>query len=137
METRSFITLTIGQIYSSPTHREENNIKQKSVPQNKKVYCQNSCLDFCISKTCQGFKWIWADWKKPHLFPIKIIFMFQSISLVTLYPYLIVHIRCTVCLFLRPNIRLFKFNCCFYVRPLYIFTVSLTARHVMGAIIMI
>lgn len=44
---------------------------------------------FCF----QGSKWLWKDLKQPHLFWVKVIFMLQSASLVTLYPYLIVHLR--------------------------------------------
>ena len=44
-------------------------------------------------KVEKGLKWIWEDVKKKHLIWVKIIFLFQSASLVTLYPYLTIHMR--------------------------------------------
>ena len=38
-------------------------------------------------------RWIWEDLSKPHLIWIKLIFFFQSASLVVLYPYLVIHMR--------------------------------------------
>merc|ERR1711936_232055 len=38
-------------------------------------------------------KWIWEDLTKSHLIWIKLIFFFQSASLVVLYPYLVIHMR--------------------------------------------
>jgi len=37
--------------------------------------------------------WFWSDMIKTHLFWIKLIFFFQSGSLVVLYPYLVIHMR--------------------------------------------
>ena len=39
------------------------------------------------------FSWFWSDMMKTHLFWIKLIFFFQSGSLVVLYPYLVIHMR--------------------------------------------
>ena len=39
------------------------------------------------------FSWFWSDMIKTHLFWIKLIFFFQSGSLVVLYPYLVIHMR--------------------------------------------
>ena len=38
-------------------------------------------------------KWMWEDLTKSHLVWIKLIFFFQSASLVVLYPYLVIHMR--------------------------------------------
>lgn len=46
-----------------------------------------------IRKASKAVKWIWDDLKKPHLMWVKIIFLFQSASLVVLYPYLTIHMR--------------------------------------------
>ena len=45
------------------------------------------------SKTLTGFQWFIHDMKKGHLVWVKMIFFFQSASLVTLYPYLTIHMR--------------------------------------------
>ena len=37
--------------------------------------------------------WFWGDMAKTHLIWIKLIFFFQSASLVVLYPYLVIHMR--------------------------------------------
>jgi len=37
--------------------------------------------------------WFWGDMCKTHLIWIKLIFFFQSASLVVLYPYLVIHMR--------------------------------------------
>merc|ERR1719483_895846 len=37
--------------------------------------------------------WFWGDMSKTHLIWIKLIFFFQSASLVVLYPYLVIHMR--------------------------------------------
>ena len=47
---------------------------------------------FC-EKSKKASKWIWDDLRKPHLLWVKIIFLFQSASLVVLYPYLTIHMR--------------------------------------------
>ena len=44
-------------------------------------------------KTLTGFQWFINDMKKGHLVWVKMIFFFQSASLVTLYPYLTIHMR--------------------------------------------
>ena len=44
-------------------------------------------------KTLTGFQWFIHDMKKGHLVWVKMIFFFQSASLVTLYPYLTIHMR--------------------------------------------
>ena len=36
---------------------------------------------------------MWEDLTKSHLIWIKLIFFFQSASLVVLYPYLVIHMR--------------------------------------------
>ena len=41
----------------------------------------------------RGVHWLWKDMKKTHLLWVKIIFLFQSASLITLYPYLTIHMR--------------------------------------------
>ena len=55
--------------------------------------CGNKILKHLCHKIRQGSQWLWKDLKQPHLLWVKIIFMLQSASLVTLYPYLIVHLR--------------------------------------------
>ena len=40
-----------------------------------------------------AFSWFWNDLSKTHLLWIKLIFFFQSGSLVVLYPYLVIHMR--------------------------------------------
>ena len=44
-------------------------------------------------KLISGIKWILDDVRKPTLMWVKIIFFLQSASLVTLYPYLSLHMR--------------------------------------------
>ncbi len=44
-------------------------------------------------KAKEGCKWISKDMKTERLIWVKIIFFFQSASLVTLYPYLTIHMR--------------------------------------------
>jgi len=39
------------------------------------------------------WSWFWGDMSKTHLIWIKLIFFFQSASLVVLYPYLVIHMR--------------------------------------------
>lgn len=47
-----------------------------------------------IMENCQGaLKFLWQDLRKPHLIWVKAIFFFQTASLVTLYPYLTIHMR--------------------------------------------
>ena len=41
----------------------------------------------------KGLGWFWRDMRKSHLLWVKIIFLFQSASLVSLYPYLTIHMR--------------------------------------------
>lgn len=50
-------------------------------------------LKSATEKVENGLAWIWEDMKKKHLIWVKIIFLFQSASLVTLYPYLTIHMR--------------------------------------------
>ena len=38
-------------------------------------------------------RWVLSDLTKSHLIWIKLIFFFQSASLVVLYPYLVIHMR--------------------------------------------
>ena len=45
------------------------------------------------TKKLTGFQWFIHDMKKGHLVWVKMIFFFQSASLVTLYPYLTIHMR--------------------------------------------
>ena len=54
-----------------------------------------SVLWFCQqSPHCPYFfSWFWNDLSKTHLLWIKLIFFFQSGSLVVLYPYLVIHMR--------------------------------------------
>ena len=44
-------------------------------------------------KLKSGLHWLWKDMKKTHLLWVKVIFLFQSASLITLYPYLTIHMR--------------------------------------------
>ena len=41
----------------------------------------------------KGLGWFWRDMRKSHLLWVKVIFLFQSASLVSLYPYLTIHMR--------------------------------------------
>ena len=41
----------------------------------------------------KNFSWFLSDMRKRHLVWVKAIFFFQSASLVTLYPYLAIHMR--------------------------------------------
>lgn len=58
---------------------------------------QFSCLDLLPTPLASRIRrlkeWIWEDLSKPHLIWIKLIFFFQSASLVVLYPYLVIHMR--------------------------------------------
>ena len=54
-----------------------------------KIYNYNFLQRFQIFH----FSWFWSDMVKTHLFWIKLIFFFQSGSLVVLYPYLVIHMR--------------------------------------------
>jgi len=45
------------------------------------------------SKTKKGSRWFWSDLKQSHLIWLKLIFFFQSASMVVLYPYLVIHMR--------------------------------------------
>ena len=78
------------------TIQTEKQFEEKPQPQQQQQQ-QHSCgsrfLKKLCSKTVQGTAWLWKDLKQPHLFWVKVIFMLQSASLVTLYPYLIVHLR--------------------------------------------
>ena len=44
-------------------------------------------------RATKGLAWFWKDMGKSHLLWVKVIFLFQSASLVTLYPYLTIHMR--------------------------------------------
>jgi len=59
--------------------------------------CKPRKFDFLpktISEKCSRLKsWILSDLSKSHLIWIKLIFFFQSASLVVLYPYLVIHMR--------------------------------------------
>ena len=46
-----------------------------------------------IKKCSQGLKWILDDVKNPNLIWVKVIFFLQSASLVSLYPYVSLHMR--------------------------------------------
>ena len=59
----------------------------------EKLSCGNKLVKRLCYKARKGARWLWKDLKKPHLLWVKIVFMLQSASLVTLYPYLIVHLR--------------------------------------------
>ena len=44
-------------------------------------------------RATKGLAWFWKDMGKSHLLWVKVIFLFQSASLVSLYPYLTLHMR--------------------------------------------
>ena len=44
-------------------------------------------------RATKGIAWFWKDMEKSHLLWVKVIFLFQSASLVSLYPYLTIHMR--------------------------------------------
>merc|ERR1712088_1045664 len=46
-----------------------------------------------IEKVKCGLRFLWEDLTKTHLLWVKIIFFLQSASLVTLYPYLTLHLK--------------------------------------------
>jgi len=46
-----------------------------------------------IEKVKRGLRFLWKDLTKTHLLWVKIIFFLQSASLVTLYPYLTLHLK--------------------------------------------
>ncbi|TRY69336.1 hypothetical protein TCAL_04104 [Tigriopus californicus] len=74
----------------SRNHKEENGhpLKALSSKEKAKVSIKSA------SKTVQrGCHWFWKDMKKRHLLWVKVIFLFQSASLVALYPYLTIHMR--------------------------------------------
>lgn len=56
-----------------------------------------SCWNFLPQTLFQKWNkmksWFWEDFSKTHLLWIKLIFFFQSGSLVVLYPYLVIHMR--------------------------------------------
>ena len=52
-----------------------------------------SCLKRCHRGLRSGLRWLWKDLRSPHLIWLKVIFLLQSASLVTLYPYLNIHMR--------------------------------------------
>merc|ERR1711884_539899 len=56
-----------------------------------------SCWSFLPTtlqeKSSKLKNWFWRDMMKTHLIWIKLIFFFQSGSLVVLYPYLVIHMR--------------------------------------------
>ena len=61
-----------------------------SIISNQKILYFRSSL---LSKVYKGLKWMLADFRKPDLIWVKIIFFLQSASLVTLYPYISLHMR--------------------------------------------
>ena len=52
-----------------------------------------SLLRGARSRAGKGLGWFWRDMRKSHLLWVKVIFLFQSASLVSLYPYLTIHMR--------------------------------------------
>ncbi len=50
-------------------------------------------LRLAADKAREGLSWVGEDLRKPHLFWVKVVFLFQSASMVTLYPYLTLHLR--------------------------------------------
>merc|ERR1719433_2256697 len=41
----------------------------------------------------RGLSFVWKDLRKTHLIWVKVVFFLQSASLVTLYPYLTIHLK--------------------------------------------
>lgn len=65
-----------------------NPLKALSIKERAKISVKSG------SKKIQGgCHWFWKDMKKRHLLWVKVIFLFQSASLVALYPYLTIHMR--------------------------------------------
>ena len=52
-----------------------------------------SALKVSCRNVRSGLRWVWKDLKKPHLVWLKVLFLLQSASLVSLYPYLNIHMR--------------------------------------------
>ena len=57
------------------------------------IHISSICRSSVFLKLIKGLKWILADLRKPELIWVKIIFFLQSASLVTLYPYISLHMR--------------------------------------------
>ena len=53
----------------------------------------NLVLKAARQRATRGLGWFWKDMRKSHLLWVKVIFLFQSASLVSLYPYLTIHMR--------------------------------------------
>ena len=86
--TSTTSTLTTSTATSSTTSSDH----PPSSPDEKQSGGNKLIKNLCF-KARKGVQWVWKDLKKPHLLWVKIVFMLQSASLVTLYPYLIVHLR--------------------------------------------
>ena len=85
-KNKSILIASITSFNSSRKVSNRERCNRKDSHQNKMAEQEDKavgCLSFCWTKTCQGLRWVWNDLKKPHLLPVKIVFMLQSISLVT------------------------------------------------------
>ena len=80
----SSANLTFPAGISSPNLSQRNGRSWKG-----DFYIQN----YRLQVTALAFSWFWNDLSKTHLLWIKLIFFFQSGSLVVLYPYLVIHMR--------------------------------------------
>ena len=85
-KNKSILIASITSFKSSRKVSNRERCNRKDSHQNKMAEQEDKavgCWSFCWTKTCQGLRWVWNDLKKPHLLPVKIVFMLQSISLVT------------------------------------------------------
>jgi len=57
------------------------------------VHGTKAFLQTSTTKLSKGSRWIWKDLRQGHLVWLKLIFFFQSASMVVLYPYLVLHMR--------------------------------------------
>ena len=80
-----------GPSFIEPNTKKPHGLKMKS--ENCKVEEPEPKVSKIFHALKSGLRWIWEDIRKPELIWVKVIFLFQSASLVTLYPYLTVHMR--------------------------------------------
>ena len=83
----------IPTVSKNLTVHSETKTKTKTKT-NKKYNEKTKCvLKLARERATKGLGWFWKDMRKSHLLWVKIIFLFQSASLVSLYPYLTIHMR--------------------------------------------
>ena len=83
----------IPTVAKNVTDQDEEESRPKTKTTSKYREKTKSLLRGARRRAGKGLGWFWRDMRKSHLLWVKVIFLFQSASLVSLYPYLTIHMR--------------------------------------------